>query len=49
MSWADAYIQKLKNGETVKFRPRGGSMVGKIVCRKSIGDRITYRSAGFRI
>ncbi len=24
------YIQKLKNGETVSFRPRGNSMKGKI-------------------
>lgn len=30
MGWANAYIQKLKNGETVSFRPRGSSMKGKI-------------------
>ena len=30
MSWATAYIAKLKNGETVSFRPRGHSMRGKI-------------------
>ncbi len=30
MSWADNYITSLKNGETVKFRPRGNSMQGKI-------------------
>lgn len=30
MGWASAYIEKLKNGETVKFRPRGHSMTGKI-------------------
>ena len=30
MGWATAYIQKLKNGETVSFRPRGHSMRGKI-------------------
>lgn len=30
MGWAMAYIQKLKNGETVSFRPRGNSMKGKI-------------------
>lgn len=30
MDWATVYIQKLKNGETVSFRPRGNSMKGKI-------------------
>ncbi len=30
MSWATSYIAKLKNGETVSFRPRGHSMKGKI-------------------
>jgi hypothetical protein len=30
MGWASAYIAKLKNGETVQFRPRGNSMQGKI-------------------
>jgi len=30
MGWATPYIQKLKNGETVSFRPRGHSMKGKI-------------------
>ena len=30
MGWATAYIAKLKNGETVSFRPRGNSMQGKI-------------------
>jgi len=30
MSWATQYIAKLKAGETVKFRPRGNSMSGKI-------------------
>lgn len=30
MTWADKHIQKLKKGETVKFRPRGTSMIGKI-------------------
>ena len=30
MGWATPYIQKLKNGETVSFRPRGNSMKGKI-------------------
>jgi len=30
VAWATHYIEKLKNGETVQFRPRGGSMKGKI-------------------
>lgn len=30
MGWAIPYITKLKNGETVSFRPRGHSMSGKI-------------------
>lgn len=30
MSWATQHIAKLQNGETVKFRPRGNSMSGKI-------------------
>jgi hypothetical protein len=30
MGWASHYITKLKNGETVSFRPRGNSMSGKI-------------------
>jgi hypothetical protein len=30
MGWAISYITKLKNGETVSFRPRGHSMSGKI-------------------
>jgi hypothetical protein len=30
MSWANHLIEKLKEGETVQFRPRGNSMRGKI-------------------
>ena len=30
MGWAANYIAKLKAGESVAFRPRGNSMVGKI-------------------
>jgi hypothetical protein len=30
MGWATPYIDKLRNGETVQFRPRGNSMSGKI-------------------
>jgi hypothetical protein len=30
MGWALAYIEKLRRGEPVSFRPRGHSMSGKI-------------------
>lgn len=30
MGWATEYIKKLQNGEVVQFRPRGGSMTGRI-------------------
>lgn len=45
MGWAAHYIEKLKQGETVVFRPRGNSMVPRIMsgqeCTVSpIGDRV---------
>lgn len=30
MGWASHYIERLQKGETVSFRPRGGSMKGKV-------------------
>jgi hypothetical protein len=30
MGWASAYIEKLRAGERVSFRPRGHSMAGRI-------------------
>jgi hypothetical protein len=30
MGWASSHIAKLRDGETVSFRPRGNSMTGKI-------------------
>jgi hypothetical protein len=30
MGWAAVYIEKLRAGEVVSFRPRGNSMTGKI-------------------
>ena len=30
MSWATYYIEKLKKGEKVQFRPRSNSMKGKV-------------------
>ena len=30
MGWATGYIDRLRKGETVSFRPRGHSMSGKI-------------------
>jgi hypothetical protein len=37
MGWASQYIDSLKKGEAVSFRPRGNSMEGKI----SSGQRCT--------
>lgn len=31
MGWASGYIERLKAGETVQFRPRGSSMQPKIM------------------
>lgn len=30
MGWATHYIEKLKQGETIQFRPHGHSMTGKV-------------------
>jgi hypothetical protein len=30
MGWASEHIERLKRGESVSFRPRGGSMTGRI-------------------
>jgi phage repressor protein C with HTH and peptisase S24 domain len=30
MGWASTHIERLRNGETVKFRPKGNSMQPKI-------------------
>lgn len=30
MGWAAHHIEKLKNGQTVQFRPRGHSMTGRV-------------------
>ena len=30
MGWASAYIESLRGGKSVAFRPRGNSMAGKI-------------------
>ncbi len=45
MGWADGHITRLASGETVQFRPRGNSMVGKIasgqLCTvEPIGDHV---------
>lgn len=44
MSWATLYIEKLKNGETVEFRPRGNSMKGKV----ESGQLVTVEPLGER-
>jgi hypothetical protein len=30
VGWASSYIEKLRRGEAVSFRPRGNSMAGKV-------------------
>lgn len=42
MGWATPYITKLQRGETVSFRPRGNSMIGRI----SSGQKVTVRPLG---
>ncbi len=37
MTWADPYIERLRSGQTVQFRPRGHSMRGRI----ESGQRVT--------
>lgn len=45
MGWADGYIPRLARGETVQFRPRGNSMVGKI----ESGQLCTVEPVGTRV
>ena len=45
MSWANHYIEKLRNGETVQFRPRGNSMKGKI----ESGQLVTVEPLGTKV
>lgn len=42
MGWADNWIEKLREGETVSFRPRGNSMSPKI----ESGDLVTVSPIG---
>ena len=44
MGWATHHIDKLKNNQTVQFRPRGGSMKGKI----NSGQLVTVEPIGNR-
>ena len=58
MGWAAHHIDKLRAGETVSFRPRGGSMRGRIesgqLCavapidpaRLAVGDIVLCRVRG---
>lgn len=39
MSWATGHIEKLSNGETVQFRPRGHSMSPRIKDRQLVTVR----------
>jgi len=45
MSWATIYIAELQAGKTLKFRPKGGSMTGKI----NSGDLVTVCPRGDRM
>ena len=45
MSWATHYIEKLKVGETIQFRPRGHSMKGKVAS----GQLVTVEPIGQRL
>jgi hypothetical protein len=40
MGWANHYIEELKAGKTIQFRPRGNSMTGRI----SSGDLLHGRT-----
>ena len=42
MGWAAHYIAALKSGQTVQFRPRGASMVGRIAS----GQLVTVEPIG---
>lgn len=44
MGWATPYIDKLKQGQSVQFRPRGHSMSGKI----ENGQLVTVETVGNR-
>jgi hypothetical protein len=58
MGWASRYIQKLRAGETVSFRPHGQSMTGRIesgqLCtvtpvdptKLEVGDMVLCKVAG---
>jgi len=60
MGWATQYIEKLKHGETVKFRPRGNSMSGKVesgqlctvapeeIANLKVGDIVLCKVNGFQ-
>jgi len=41
-SWATQHIEKLQRGETVQFRPHGGSMAGKV----ESGQLVTVEPVG---
>jgi hypothetical protein len=42
VGWATRYIEELKRGTTIQFRPRGNSMVGKI----DSGPLVTVQPTG---
>lgn len=60
MGWATAHIERLQDGETVTFRPRGHSMRGKIddgqlctvepvdVATLQVGDIVLCKVGGYQ-
>lgn len=60
MGWADGHIARLAKGETVRFRPRGNSMAGKVEDRQlctvepvgdatlAVGDVVLCRVGGYQ-
>lgn len=49
MGWATGYIERLKQGETVTFRPRGGSMAGRIESGQSCTVEPVVDAASLRV
>jgi hypothetical protein len=49
MGWASDYIERLERGETVTFRPRGGSMTGRIESGQSCTVESVVDAASLRV
>jgi hypothetical protein len=50
LGWATHYIEMLRTGKAVSFRPRGSSMKGRIesgqLCTVSVGDIVLCKVRG---